>query len=550
MKFRENSINKLYAFALAAVFTLTLAGCGGGGGGSTTTDPDPTPMPDPAIAQRAAIKSAIDMASTAVAAVDNDSSDADVTAADTALAAARGAITAATDVPAEEKTANTGTVDALETVLASAKMARMAAMEEMERMEQEAMVATAAKLFAGITAFNDQGGQSPAAAERFVRWSGDNLQVGDGSAGTILAPLEEDENTQVGMLHGWQGKRYTLAADDDANANDDAGSYEAIVYGNVDEPTEGKKFGGDQADDEFEYALTSNVTDPAATTQNGELTIDTTAPATPPSRVALSGVTRTAGTETFKFSETEITDRRIDVPGSFHGVPGTFYCTPTTRADGCTAAVAAKGFTLAGGTWAFKPTDPNTRLMETPDANYATFGWWLRTKPDGSLSASAFHQDRGTAPAAVDISGLNGTATYVGGAAGKYAIAPATGGMHDAGHFTATATLTAKFGNADDGSENNRLSGVIDNFTGGDGESRNWKVTLNEEQMTNPGAQTATSENTVWSIGGEAAAKSGSWAAQLKEGGDDGVPELVTGVFQANYGNSGNMVGGFGANKQ
>ena len=43
MKFREKSISKLYAFALAAVFALTLAGCGGGGG----TAEEPPPMPTP-----------------------------------------------------------------------------------------------------------------------------------------------------------------------------------------------------------------------------------------------------------------------------------------------------------------------------------------------------------------------------------------------------------------------------------------------------------------------------------------------------------------------
>ena len=32
MMFRDKSISKLYAYALAAVFALTLAGCGGGGG--------------------------------------------------------------------------------------------------------------------------------------------------------------------------------------------------------------------------------------------------------------------------------------------------------------------------------------------------------------------------------------------------------------------------------------------------------------------------------------------------------------------------------------
>ena len=50
MTFREKSITRLYAFAMAAVFALVLAGCGGGGGSATaptTPDPDPTPMPSP-----------------------------------------------------------------------------------------------------------------------------------------------------------------------------------------------------------------------------------------------------------------------------------------------------------------------------------------------------------------------------------------------------------------------------------------------------------------------------------------------------------------------
>ena len=53
MMFREKSISKFYAFALAAVFALTLAGCGGSGGGAmmdmdeemppVVVEPEPTP---------------------------------------------------------------------------------------------------------------------------------------------------------------------------------------------------------------------------------------------------------------------------------------------------------------------------------------------------------------------------------------------------------------------------------------------------------------------------------------------------------------------------
>ena len=59
MRFREKSINKLYAFAMAAVFALVLAGCGGGGGGTAATpDPEPPPMPTPYESALAAIEAA------------------------------------------------------------------------------------------------------------------------------------------------------------------------------------------------------------------------------------------------------------------------------------------------------------------------------------------------------------------------------------------------------------------------------------------------------------------------------------------------------------
>ena len=45
MMFRDKSISKFYAYALAAVFALTLAGCGGGGGGSAMDMDDDDDMP-------------------------------------------------------------------------------------------------------------------------------------------------------------------------------------------------------------------------------------------------------------------------------------------------------------------------------------------------------------------------------------------------------------------------------------------------------------------------------------------------------------------------
>ena len=99
--------------------------------------------------QRAAIKMKIMEAQTAVNAVNNDSTDAEVGAAEMAVAAAKMAIADAADVPMEEKAANTGTVSALETQLSTAKMARMDAMDEADMAKKMAMMKTAMKLYAG-----------------------------------------------------------------------------------------------------------------------------------------------------------------------------------------------------------------------------------------------------------------------------------------------------------------------------------------------------------------------------------------------------------------
>ena len=258
--------------------------------------------------------------------------------------------------------------------------------------------------------------------------------------------------------------------------------------------------------------------------------------------------------ETFKFSASETTDRRIDVPGSYHGVSGTYYCTPTTRADGCTASVAATGFMLGGGTWAFKPGDQNARVTESADTEYASYGWWLRKAAnDGPFTASAFHDFKGTAGAGlVDIMDLvAGTATYVGGAAGKYALASSTGGTNDAGHFTARATLEAEFGDATAG---NTISGTIDNFIGADGQERDgWSVELKEAVLANDGGiSRAESDDTLWSLVADDAnaEASGEWSGNLREEGTDGVPKVATGTFYSEYGTAGRMVGAFGATKQ
>ena len=539
MMFKEKPINKLYAFVLAAVFALTLAGCGGGGG--TAQDPqDPADMPDPkmecedaggrynadmtctsaadlAAEQRTAISTAIMAATTAVNAVDNDSTDAEVTAADTAITNARNAIAAAANIPDEEKTANTGAVDALATLLSGAKTARQTAMDDEQKMKDMAMMATAMKLYKGL-----EHGLGDATNVR--TGASDTAGVITVTNDTDSQALSEDKKTTVAANHGWAGKRHA------AEPTGDAGTYEAYVYSNVGAATEGDPFNE-------EYTLNETTGETAdVTTLTGYTT----------GRVASPRFDQSAGTKTFKLPANTV---RVVIPGSYHGVSGTYYCTPTGSGTDCSAAVAESGFTLAGGTWTFKPGSPTAKVMSVADTTYASYGWWIHKSEDGSeFTASAFATARGDVPAASGIDTLRGTATYMGGAAGKYALYSSTGGTNDAGHFTARATLEADF-NAD------MITGTIDNFMGADGQSRNWSVELKKSGVSATGTITGSDGTgdpmeTVWTIDGTAAAAGGQWSGTLYDNGDDGVPKVGTGTFHSTYSTSGRMVGGFGVNKQ
>ena len=343
----------------------------------------------------------------------------------------------------------------------------------------------------------------------------------------MVRSLSEDKKTTVAANHGWAGKRYVDPAGGD--------SYEAIVYSNVETPMMGKKFGSADAVTDtgaFEYQLTTG-----ALPESSFVAM----------HVAFTGVTRTAGTETFHLPDPNPGDlQNIIIPGSYHGVSGTYGCDPGNDTAGCSAAVAAEGFTVSSADeWTFTPGNPDARVMDAEDDEYASYGWWLRKEAnDGPFTASAFVDVKGDLGDVDNITNLLGTATYRGGAAGKYALSSSTGGTNDAGHFTARATLEADFGD-------DMISGTIDDFMGADDQPRNWSVELKETGIANDGAIAGlTTEGTVWTIGDTAADADGQWSGSLDDKGDDDVPNVATGTFYSTYGTAGRMVGGFGATKK
>ena len=565
-----NSSFRLRAVALAACCGVLLVGCGGGSDDSSddldnykadqkaemeAAEALRVAMEQRAEQQRGQIESAIARAETAVGAVHDEASDAEVTAAETAIMAIETAIMAADDVPDDELSAFSGHHDTLKANLDNAKESRQDAMQMAMDKADETMMATAKKLHNGIG--REMGkGASPAdgnalsnATDRAAAYNDSNVPTGNtpqtpidtrimvaiGTATPVA--LTEDKKTMVDANHGWEGKRYTASPDGD-------GMYEAMVYSNVGEPTMGNKFGQvgvGTAATGYEYGLDAQ----------GMVSVDTSTATNRP-RVASSMFDQKAGVKSFEKPSNNIA---LMIPGMYHGVSGTYTCTPTAPAV-CASNVASDGFqlgtvasekdsTFTESAWTFKPTNPEDRVMGEPDAIYASYGWWIhKSADDMTYTASAFVDDKGMVQAAAGLDSLKGTATYVGGAAGKYALSSSTGGTNDAGHFTAKAMLNANF-------TDNSITGTIDSFMGADGMSRDWSVELKKADVAATGDITRTDANdTVWTIGGTAAEASGEWLGTLKDNGDDNVPKVATGTFHSTYGSDGTMVGAFGVNVQ
>ena len=440
-----------------------------------------------------------------------------------ALTAMNGAISNATDLTDEEKAPYQLQATNASAPIQTAQSAVNNAKDKADDDANKAMVAKAMKLYDGISALSGTGANTRTAAYSGSNDSQITVTIGTGEGSSIS--LSENKKVSVAAHQNWQGKQYTAAPTD-------GNKYTAVVYSNVGEATPGAKFS-------VQYPYNAREVDGA----NTERTIDTS-DADEQKKIASSSFDQGAGKKEFELGDN---DARVVKSGTYHGVDGDYYCAPADNAK-CTATVAGDGFTLTGGTWTFKATDKDDRLMDTPDSNYESYGWWIREGADGKLTVGAFADNKGT-ETTVNIATLRGTATYMGGAAGKYAISNPTGSPNDAGDFTADVELNATFA-----SDGHKIGGTIDNFMGADGKSRDWEIELREATLANDGNITRTGNNqadndTVWTIGGTAAPASGEWSGSLQEEKDD-VPTVATGTFYSTYNRDGRIVGAFGANKK
>ena len=343
-----------------------------------------------------------------------------------------------------------------------------------------------------------------------------------GSAAPAITGLKKTSAT-VAALAGWKGAHYEGSATDsdgdkftgEVRAYSNQGSVETEPFADRYTPN---------SDTSIKY-YTFAGTDP------GQL------PNTAASyeKVSINGVTPNG---------VRSVDAGTSRQGTYDGASGTYAC---AQATDCTVNGDGEKVTALGAGWRFTPASGVT--VPKSAAEHLRFGWWVRKNSDGEPVDAGTFAGASDADLAVvdDATTPIGTATYKGGAAGKFAVSDSGRPANDnSGHFTANATLEANFNDEE-------LSGTIDNFTLNDTVKVPWKVSL-EERTIGPTALSGDND-TKWSLNGEnfsAATTPSGWTASFYEGEDDdnGIPNTVIGEFTSQIGSTHHMEGAFGANEQ
>ena len=357
-----------------------------------------------------------------------------------------------------------------------------------------------------------------------VVYDANNIEVTiGGEDDAVTVSLSVDKKKPVADNHEWEGKSYS----------DSEGTYEAVVYSNVGAAEEGLEFSEAYTivDVTGETTLASGIVDGLVS-----------------GRIASSRFVKLAGKQEFPLEDENL--KRVVIPGSYHGVSGDYYCMPVD--DGCSVAVATSGYTLDGGTWTFKPTNPGTPgVMSMPDANYASYGWWLHKGADGIWTASAFAAEKGDAADAGPRGSKQPSKLCV-ERRRTWAAPPAS---------TLSAVRPAERTTPATSPRGRRLKPPSPKSIRSPAPSTNsWAPTascgIGRLSLLNSSiidAGRIVGDGTKWTIDGTAGVAAGQWSGDLQEVpvDGDGVPKVATGTFHSTYGQGNSMVGAFGAtNKQ
>ena len=587
MMFREKSISKLYAFALAAVFAIALAGCGGGGG-TATAPPDETPMPTPQETCEAdGGQWNADNNSCTTAAQLQEAMD--LAAAKTAAQAAYDAAKTAVDAAAANRDSDPDSYDAALQALGAAKAANDAAQAATTSDAAEAAQGNAetardnAVRYAGMV--NKAKADADAAAARAAAQAAANKV-----AGTKEAAITAEADTTTGQERPFDGTANEVADDDTSDATaitkyklsvshkngnasvsvrdernlskadpkfsmaerfgdgqmltrDNSGTSREIIvlHTDIDAPTATP----------FSKAYPFNANDDPDRTGNNfrSLTVISDS-ATDPNHLAhvdLGVTTPDEGaTATKTFAQDNAATATVNEGmhrGRFDGAMGTYLC---SAAD-CGVTVNDKGEVIAmPGAWTFTPD--SGAMVDVADADYMYYGFWLDTTlKDGAVSSyDAVQTFAGSSlpNATGTLDDVTGTAEYSGGAAGVYVhntVNPDSSvDVKTSGRFTADVSLNVAF-DATTTRIANSITGSISNFQLQHGESQNWNVAVTAGIDSTFGLENGAASG----MKGNNGSLSGQFHAPATRDAAD-APEVLVGEFNATFVN-GSAAGAFGA---
>ena len=238
-----------------------------------------------------------------------------------------------------------------------------------------------------------------------------------------------------------------------------------------------------------------------------------------------------------------------EVRGSLSGASGTYTCASESKMTSCSVLNQNNHFRFTGP-WVFTPTAASSQVR-VDDAEFMYFGWWARQDNlNGMWDFRTFHGPM-VGNRATSIAQLTGTATYQGPAVGQYSFYQPLTSHSEYGEFSATATLTADFG--DIANTGGTVRGTIDQFA----DHPDWTLTLKQGTIVGGAIPTGTDDAVSWQIEDEAVAApdSGTWEAAFysdlsAEARVGTVPNGMAGTFEAEYHHVGRIIGAFGAHKQ
>ncbi len=464
MMFKEKSINKLYAFALAAVFALTLAGCGGGGGSAAAPDPEPPAMPEPTAEEMCeddggrynedgSCTSAEDLAEEMALSGAQEAAMAAYTAAAAAVAGAKDPV-AASNAQAHANAAMTASASAAAATDSATAMEHQMAAEAARDSAMEAagergvgVTMLANKQLNGEDIANAElegtkppayrsnasnvGAAMAAAAGATPTNTTGMLNLGGSSDSTVATPATVTVTTTAVADHKAGGSTFTL----------ELGTGNAFLVGET--PSRFQTKGDWEAQDLVYRAAAATDkthlvvnTDIQADTQNYEATASTNDVPAVGTSVIVAGDVAGDGSNFAATLNANPGDNRPPVAGQFQcNTPGT----------PCSISVDASGKIVANTGYTFHESDGTTKA----DSDYLAWGFWVTGSTVDSLSGTtppntAPHAQAGAFAYGSDVfivsPELKGTATYNGDASGLYSAA----GMVE--YFDADVSLTANFG--------------------------------------------------------------------------------------------------------